>query len=174
MVAVPSRRAPSAVSLEPLTSEPERCAFFAYKNITIGVWTGQADLAAAKAAERAAAIVAARYRAGRSYVGFLLDGLPGPTPEAAEILIRLMGQRDSLACIGYVIEGSGFWASGLRSLISNVYRESGTPGRLKIGTSVDEVAAWLSPKHLEATGLAVAEAELRDALVQARKLGDRG
>lgn len=173
MVASPSPRAPIA-PLEALTSERDRCAFFAYKNITIAVWMGQADLAAAKAAERAAGIMAARHRTGRSYVGFILDGLPGPTPEATEIFTKVMGQRETLACIAYVIEGSGFWASGLRSLVNNVYRESGAAGRLKVATSVEDLAVWLSPKHLEATGTAVPEPELREALLQARRLGDRG
>jgi hypothetical protein len=174
MVTIPGQRPPNAAALERLTSEPGRCEFFAYKNITIGVWTGQADLAGAKAAERAAAMMAVRYREGRSYVGFLVDGLPGPTPEGAEILTKVLGQRDTLSCIACVIEGSGFWASGLRSMVNNVHRESGASGRLKIATSVAEVAAWLSQKHQEATGVAVSVPELLDALVQARRLGGPG
>lgn len=174
MVTFPGQRPSSAAALERLTSEPGRCAFFAYMNISIGVWTGQADVAAAKAAERAAAIAASRYPEGRSYVGFLLDGLPGPTPEAAEVFTRVMGLRESLSCIAYVLEGSGFWASGLRGMVNNVHRDSGSSGRLKIATSVAEVAAWLSRKHLDATGVAVSEPELLDALVQARRLGALG
>lgn len=173
MVAVPSQRSP-ATAPEILTFERERCVFLAYRNITMAVWTGQADLAAAQAAERAARMMAARHRAGRSYVAFILDGLPGPTPDATEILTRLMGQRDSLACIAYVVEGSGFWASGLRGMIANVYRESGAAGRLKIGATLDEVAGWLSSKHQEATGVAISEAELREALQHARRFGDSG
>src|SRR5688572_14272441 len=45
-------------SLEMLVSEPGRCVFLAYKNITIGVWLGQADLRAAQAAVRAGAMMA--------------------------------------------------------------------------------------------------------------------
>jgi hypothetical protein len=171
MVTGPSQRSPSS-ALETLTFERDRCVFLAHRNITIGVWTGQADVAAAQAVERAARIMAARHRAGRSYVGFILDGLPAPTPEATEILTRLMGQRDSLACIAYVIEGTGFWASGLRGMIANVYRNSGTAGTLKVGTSVDDVVGWLSKRHREATGVDVPEAELRDVLLRARSFAD--
>jgi hypothetical protein len=164
----------SSPSLEILSFERDRCMFSAYKNITIGVFTGQADLAAAQAAERAGRMMAARYRAGRSYVAFILDGLPGPTPEATELLTRLMGQRDTLACIAYVVEGTGFWASGLRGMIANVYRESGAAGRLKVGTTIEDIADWLGSRHREATGLAISDTELRDVLAQARRLGHPG
>jgi hypothetical protein len=173
MVAGPSQRSPG-IALETLASERGRCVFLAYKNITIAVWTGQADLAAAQATERAARIMAARYRAGRSVVSFILDGVPGPTPEAGELLTRLMGQRESLACIAYVLEGSGFWASGLRSMITNAYRESGTASRLKIGTNADEIASWLSASHQHITGVAISQADLQQALQQARRLDDSG
>jgi hypothetical protein len=167
-----SQRAPGG-PLEILSSEPGRCVFFAHKNITIGVWTGQADLAAAHAVEHAARVMASRHRAGRTYLAFVLDGLPGPTPEATQVFGRLIGQRDGLGCLAYVVEGSGFWASGLRSMINNMYRDSGASGRFKIGTSIEEVAAWLSVNHQRATGVAVSEEELREVLSQARKLGGR-
>jgi ribosomal protein L20A (L18A) len=157
--------------LELLTSELGRCVFYAYKNITIAVWTGQANLAAAHAVEHAARVMASRHRAGRTYLAFVLDGLPGPTPEATQVFTRLIGQRDGLGCLAYVVEGSGFWASGLRGMINNMYRESGASHRIKIGTSIEEVAAWLSVNHERATGVAVSEAELLEVLSQARKLG---
>jgi hypothetical protein len=167
-----SQRAPGG-PLEILTSEPGRCVFFAYKNITIAVWTGQADLAAANALERAARIMASRHRAGRTYMAFVLDGLPGPTTEATQIFTRLVGQGDGLGCLAYVVEGSGFWASGLRSMITNMYRDSGASRRIRIGTNIDEIAAWLSVNHGPATGVAVSEEELREVLSQARSLGVR-
>jgi hypothetical protein len=171
MVADSSQRSPSS-DLERLTFERGRCVFLGYKNITIGVWSGQADVAAAQATERAARIMAARYRTGRSYVAFVLDGLPGPTPGATEIFTKLMGQRDSLACLAYVIEGSGFWASGLRSMIANAHRDSGAAAVLRIGTSVDDITKWLSERHTDATGVEVSEAEMRDVLLRARSCAD--
>jgi len=134
----------------------------------ISVWLGQADLAAAKANERAAQIMARRYRAGRSFVGFILDGLPGPTPEAMAVFARLMARSAELACMAYVLEGSGFWASGLRSMIGNAHRESGAAARLKVGTTIDEIAEWLSSEHEQRTGVALSTAELHEALLKAR------
>jgi hypothetical protein len=83
-----------------------------------------------------------------------------------------MGQRGKLACIAYVVEGSGFWASGLRSMIANIYRESGAAARLKIDASVDAIAEWLSLRHKEVTGVAISEAELRSVLLRARSFSD--
>ena len=163
-----SQRAPGA-SLETLAGEPDRCALFAHRNLTVGVWLGQADLAAAQATERAARIMEARHPAGRSYVAFILDGLPAPTPDATDLFTKLMGQHDSLACIAYVMEGSGFWASGLRGMINNAYRESGAEGRLRIGTCVEEIADWLSQSHEKATSVAIPAEELRAVLLQARQ-----
>jgi hypothetical protein len=172
MVAGPNQESPDS-PLEVLAFERERCVFLAHKNITIAVWMGQANLAAAQATERAARIMGVRHRAGRSYLAVILDGVPGPAPEATELLARVMGQREGLACIAYVLDGGGFWASGLRGMIGNVYRESGAAGRLKIGTSDEEIAGWLSVKHQEATGVAVSEEELREVLRKARAIGAR-
>jgi hypothetical protein len=160
-------------SLETLAVEHDRCVFLGYKNITIGVWMGQADVTAAHAAVRAGQIMADRHPKGRSYVAFILDGLAGPTPEAAEILTKVMGQRNTLACIAYVIEGSGFWASGLRGLVSNVHRDSRAAGHLKVASSIDSVVEWLSLRHREATGVEVSQADLGDVLLRARAFAER-
>jgi hypothetical protein len=69
-----SNRRSASDSLETLTCERNHCVFLAYKNITIGVWMGAADLAAAQAAERAARMMVARHPRGHSYVAFILDG----------------------------------------------------------------------------------------------------
>ena len=169
MSALPSQ--PSVESLETLIVEP-RCRFFACKNILIAVWIAQADVASALANERAARMMAQRFSAGRSFVGFVLDGLPGPTPEALPVFAKLMARSSELACIAYVLEGSGFWASGLRGMISNAYRESGAAARLKVGTSVEEIAGWLSTNHALHTGVAIGESELREVLLKARGVAE--
>ena len=162
---------PLEPSLEVLTSERGRCVFYAYKNITVAVWTGQAEENAARATERAARAMVARHSAGRSFVAFVLDGLPGPTPEATRVFTEAMGSREGLAHVAYVLEGSGFWASGLRGMINNAHRESGAKARLLVATTIEDVAAWLAPRHEQATGVAVSEEELRSVLANARALG---
>lgn len=159
-------------ALEALNVEPGRCLFFACRNILICVYIGQADLAAALANEQAARTMARRYKGGRSFVGFILDGLPGPTPEAVPVFSRVLARSAELACIAYVLEGSGFWASGLRGMIGNAYRESGSAAQLKIGTSTDQISEWLSAQHARQTGVAIDAGALHAVLLKARSIAE--
>jgi hypothetical protein len=161
-----------ADTLETLIVVPGRCLFFVCGNILICVWIGQADLAAAQANERAARTMARRYKTGRSFVGFILDGLPGPTPEAVPVFAKLMARSAELACIGYVLEGSGFWASGLRGMISNAHRESGAAARLRIATSAEGLSDWLSTQHAQHTGVTIQAAQLCAVLAKARAIAE--
>ncbi len=171
---VPNRALPSpSDALETLVVEPGRCFFGAYRNITISVWAGQANVAAAQVALRAGAEMARRHPGGHSAVCFVLDGLPGPTPEAQPLVAKLLGQRSALKCAAIILEGSGFWASGLRSMINNTHREGGGGTGLKIATTLAELVGWLSDNHEQRTGVAIAPDVLEQALSQARQVGAR-
>lgn len=150
-----------------------RCHFSVYRNIAIGVWVGQADQLAAEAALRVGKEMEVRCPGRHSSVAFLLDGLPGPLPEAMPALTKLFARRPDLACTAIILEGSGFWASGLRSMINNSRREGGGGVPLRIGTSIDEIADWFSAQHAQETGVALTTAELREALAHARQLGEQ-
>jgi hypothetical protein len=166
------KRRPSIGLVETLAMEPGRCHFSVYRNIAIGIWVGQANRAAAEAALRVAKEMAIRSPGRHSSVAFLLDGLPGPLPEALPLLNKLWEKRPDLACTAMVLEGSGFWASGLRSMITNSRREGGGEVPLKIGTSIEEIVDWFSIQHEKATGMDIAPAELREALAFARRRGE--
>jgi hypothetical protein len=168
-----SPASPSIDSLETLSVERGRCHFSAYRNISISVWVGQATVPAVHAAQRAAKEMAARFPNRHSAVSFVLDGLPGPVPEALPLLAKVMGQRGALACVATVLEGSGFWASGLRGMLNNSHREGGGGVLLKIGTTIEDVADWLSEHHYDETGVALTPAQLREALTHARAFGER-
>jgi hypothetical protein len=158
-------------SLETLVVERGRCHFSAYRNITISVWVGQANVAAAQAALGAGKEMARRHPHGHSAVCFVLDGLSGPTPDAQPLIAKVLGQRADLKCAAIILEGSGFWASGLRSMINNIHREGGGNAGLKIATTLAEVVAWLSENHQARTGVAIAPDALAEALSRARQLG---
>jgi hypothetical protein len=159
--------------IETLATVQGRCHFSLYRNIAIGVWVAQADKAGAEAALNVAKTMAERCPDGHSSVAFLLDGLPGPDPEAMPLLTKLWAKRPNLACSAMILEGSGFWASGLRSMVNNSRREGGGEVPLKIGTTVAEVVDWFSTLHAQKTGVAIPVDELADALTFARQLGER-
>jgi hypothetical protein len=133
---------------------------------------GQGNTASAQAALRAAKEMATRYPNRHSTVNFVLDGLPAPAPEAMPLFTRAIAQRSDLACAAFILEGSGFWASGLRSMINNSHREGGGGALLKIATASDQIVDWLSEYHQEQTGVAIAPEELREVLRHARRLGE--
>jgi hypothetical protein len=160
-------------SLETLVVERGRCHVSAYRNITISVWVGQANPAAAHAALRAGQEMARRHPQGHSTGVFVLDGLPGPTPDAQPLIAKVLGQRSSLKCAAIILEGSGFWASGIRAMINNTHREANGGASLKISTTLAEVVGWLSENHEERTGVAIAPDLLEQVLTQARQLGAR-
>jgi hypothetical protein len=164
---------PSIDSLDTLAVERGCCHFSAYKNISISVWVGQATVPSVQAAQRAAKEMTARHPNRHSTVSFVLDGLPAPVPEAMPLLAKMIGGSGQLACAVTILEGSGFWASGLRSMLNNSHREGGGGALLKIATALDQVVDWLSEHHYDETGVALAPSQLLEALTHGRTLGER-
>jgi hypothetical protein len=159
--------------VETLAVERGRCHFSVYRNVAIGVWVAQANRAAAETALRVAKEMSVRCPGRHSSVAFLIDGLPGPMPEAIPALSKLWEKRPDLACSAMIIEGAGFWASGLRSMINNMRREAGGEVPVNIGSSIDQVVEWLSAENARHTGELIEPAELSDALAFARRLGEQ-
>jgi len=158
--------------VETLAVAPGRCHFSVYRNVAIGVWLAQADREAAEMALAVAKEMAKRFSGMHSSAAFLVDGIPGPLPEAMPALTKLWAKRPDLACTGMVIEGGGFWASGLRSMINNTRREGGGEVPVKIGNAIADVADWLSTENARRTGVIIEPDELAQALSYARKLAE--
>jgi hypothetical protein len=167
-----AQRHPSIGFVETLVVVPGRCHFSVYRNVAIGVWVAQANREAAEAALRVAKIMAERFSGRHSSAAFLVDGIPGPMPEAMPALTQLWSKRADLACTAMIIEGAGFWGSGLRSMVNNIRREGGGEVPIKIGSTIGQVVDWLSERNERQTGVAIVPAELENALAHARKLGE--
>lgn len=172
-MASPGKPLASFGLVETVVLERGRCHFSAYRNIAIGVWVAQADRIAAEAALRMKEEMPKRCPGGHSSVVFLLDGLPGPLPEALPLLHKLWERRSDLACTAMILEGSGFWASGLRSMVNNARREGGGEIPLKMGTSIEQVVDWLSALHAQKTHVLIPPTELIEALSFARQLAEQ-
>ena len=157
----------------PVSIEPGIFHYSAWQNISIGVWVGQATGAAVHTLLKFGAQMNRRYPEGHSSVVFILDKLPAPTPEARELLGRMFNARSELLCTGVILEGSGFWASGLRSMIANTHRSSTGNVRLRVSTSLDEALTWFPAEHARASGLEFDPAQLRSELLYAREHGAR-
>lgn len=174
---VPTRRGASRpfssageVAPRELRVEPGVYAYYAYKNVSVGIWVGQAVKSAVAGLVEMSQENAKQHPDGRSSVVFVLDELPAPTPEAQEEMKRVYAS-EGLAITAIVLEGTGFWASGIRSMTNNVSRAAGSSMLLRISTSIEEVVGWLPAAHLERTGVALPAAEFHKALLAMRVLG---
>ncbi|HEX6240632.1 MAG TPA: hypothetical protein VFZ61_07060 [Polyangiales bacterium] len=164
--------APSSPSV--LRVAPGIYQYSAWQNVNIGVWVGQATYEATAGLLEVGAEMRRRYPAGHSSIVFVLDKLPAPTPEARELFAQFLRAGSSLMCNAIVLEGEGFWASGLRAMIGNTHRGASGSVQLGVGTTIDEILAWFPEAHARCTGIAVKAAELRAVLQEHRRINELG
>jgi hypothetical protein len=152
--------------------EPGHFCCSVWQNVSILIWADRATKEALVRIQRVTKHMIERYPKGHSNVAFVLAGVKPPTPEARAIFTHLYNEGVSdLKCLGVVLEGDGFWASTLRSSITNIQLEATRATRLGQYTSIEEVASWMAPLHSERTGVAVTPLQLRVALRAARSDG---
>jgi hypothetical protein len=159
------------ISSSPVLVVPGVFHYNGWKNVSIGVWVGQATVGAVESLFAFGKNMIQLYPDGHSSVVFILDKLPAPHPDARELLAQLFNARSSLACTAVVLEGSGFWASGLRSMIANTHRSATGSVKLRVGTSIDEVLGWFPAEHARLTGIELDRNELRTELMYSREHG---
>lgn len=162
---------PPSSALIDLRTEPGAYYYGAWQGISVGVWVGQATLPAVHGLIEFGSVLARLYPGGHSSIVFILDKVAAPTPEARDLLERVMSARSTLACSAIVLEGSGFWASGIRSMLGNTHRAASGNVLLRVVTTIDEVINWLPSEHARLTGIRVDTHELRSVLSQVREKG---
>jgi hypothetical protein len=171
---LPLPPAPGASSgVVTLRIEPRIYYYSSWQNLTIAVWVGQATGPSVSTLGELSREMIRRHPEGHSSVVFILDKIPAPTPEAREILDKVFHARNDLSCVSVVIEGSGFWASGMRSLMGNTHRASAgaTSTMLRLNTTIEEVVEWMPAAHARRTGVQIDPTEFGVALRQVREQG---
>jgi hypothetical protein len=170
-----TRSAPSALATrgtEPrlpiVSTEPGVYGYESWKNMTIGVWVGQATLQAVRGVHALSREMELQYPEGRSSIVFVADQVAAPTPEARQEMVAVY-ERPGLQCTAIILEGSGFWASGIRSMTSNLHRAAGSSMRLRVHTTIDEVIAWMPAEHQRCTGVALDCEELKRVVIEIRQ-----
>jgi hypothetical protein len=163
----------STEQLSSLRVERDHVSYSLYQNISIAVWVGQATLPVVKAVLEVTQDMIARFPGGHSSVAFVLDGLPAPPTDAQAVLTKAFEKRSQLMVTAIVLEGSGFWASGLRGMLNNTHREANSNTALKIVTHVDPLVGWFAEEHAARTGVVIAPMVLRDVLLYARQVGEQ-
>lgn len=169
----PASNPVSAADLSTLCVERGHVCYLHHQNISISVWVGQATVPTVLAVHEVTKTMIARFPGGHSSISFVLDGLPAPTADAQALLTKAFEKGSQVKVTAIVLEGSGFWASGLRGMLNNSHREANSDMSLKIFTQLDPVVGWFSEEHAARTGVEIAPMQLRDVLLLARQLGEK-
>ena len=161
---------PAGGELRVLDEEPERFAFFAWKNLTIVTWLVSPDAAAV---ERLARVGEARIQeqtTGLTDVHLVLGKISFPDAATREALITESRKAvPHVTTVAVALGGEGFWASAMRSFITGIHVL--LPGRvpLKLFSGLEELARWLPEVHAERTGVAISAAQLSAVLRDAER-----
>jgi hypothetical protein len=157
-----------------LDAEANAFAFCAWENLTIILWATNATGPAVERLAKATWQAIDACPQGISAVHIVANGAALPTAEARAAFVQVIADvGDHLACAAVVLEGSGFWAATLRSVITGIRMLS--PGKfpMKFHESIEEVPRWLPKEHFKLTGTRISAQALSNALTEARIFLDR-
>jgi len=166
-----SSQGPRAVTLE---LEPGRFRFSVWRNISVTMWTGQATIEAGHRILKLSRQLTREFPEGRSQVMIVKAGTPAPDDATTELLKDIFDPSLSrIVCIAAVLEGDGFWASGIRSRMTKMRIAAGSAMAIRTQDTVEEVATWLPEEHANRTGVKVSADALKAMLVASRALETR-
>lgn len=154
--------------------DPGRFRFSVWRNVTMTIWTAQATWEAGERILRLSRQLNQELPHGRSQIMFICDGAPAPDQATSEMLTEIYNPKLSrIVCIAAVLEGTGFWASGIRSRITNMRIAGGNAMAVRTQESIDEVVTWLPREHEQRTGVKLDPNELNAVMFGVRALGTR-
>jgi hypothetical protein len=167
-----SARSSQELQAVTLDHDPDRFRFSVWRNISITVWSAQATLDAAERVLRISRQLNLDFPEGRSQVMIICPRTPAPEGRASELLTEIYDPNLSrILCIAAILEGSGFWASGIRSRMTNMRNAAGGAMIMRTQETIEEVVSWLPDEHAQRTGVRVGASELKTVLTAVRRLG---
>jgi hypothetical protein len=149
--------------------ETEGCVFASWQNVLIAIWTTQGTGPLADKLGEVARPFSKSHPEGFSSVHVIGKSPPLPTSEARDKLIALMGDfSGNVACIGTVLEGSGFWASAVRSFIVGMRLLAPRTFEMQIYARLAELTTWMVGPHAARTGVELDPVQLERVLAKLR------
>lgn len=143
----------------------DSCVMATWRNITLGVWAGEATVTLATQFANVADQAVAQSSSKLSSVHLIINDAPVPGAEARAVLDALAERHAArTACVATMIEGSGFRVSAMRSFLTGMLVLRRQPFKVKTCATIDEVANWMAERHTEDSGVAVTSDELRTVL----------
>lgn len=153
--------------LELRGEHPGAMRFWAFKNIGICAWSGQATQTAMQIVIQSVEGLLTSRTESCSYIHMIAHGVPLPEAAARSAMIELMRRQEArTACAAIVIYGAGFWTSAMRSAVTGIRVLVPRSFDYRIHGSVAEVLEWFPKQHARRTGVDVSVGELEVALMQ--------
>lgn len=150
--------------------EPGVCAIGSWQNVIVCVWWSAGTGAAVERLERFMNVLRDKESGRASHIHLLKDRAGIPSPEARAGFIRLMRERtDEIACCAVVVGGTGFWASTMRSAITNMRFLAPRDFELRLHGAASEIPHWLSQTHAQRANNAITEEDLGRVLHDAEE-----
>lgn len=125
-----------------------------FQNVIVTVWGTRSTVATIEHLDSAAHQLWARHPTGISSLHLILhsEGMPDGAARAA--LNKLTDvHAPHLACVATLVQGSGFWASAMRGLLTSLHFLVRRPFKARICASLEEMASWLVEPHARMTGV---------------------
>jgi hypothetical protein len=166
----PSFVEPTRVELSVMAVEAGACTIYGWHNLTIVVWCGQASAASVLKLDQVSALCRKRDPHGHSAVHIVHEPTLLPSVEARAALVRMMNENAGfLAAIAIVVQGHGFWATAMRSVVTAMRIVGSRAFELRINGTIHEVAEWIPAVHFKRTGINIGSDALLHALQQAER-----
>lgn len=164
------RRAVVAVGHEPpadlpvITYAAPGCVMAHWRGISIVVWATQATAMHVHEMVKLTDEIGKTFSRG-SNVSLAVNRAPLPTYEARRAIHELTRQHEkNIICTATLIEGTGFWASAVRSLVTSLHLVGRWSFELQTFSDIDSLSTWVAPIHARATGTNIEAKELAGAI----------
>lgn len=166
---------PSAISHRTAGRRPPRtlyettgCLMAQWENVTIVIWATQGTLELCEKLDEVSEPLHLEHPNGGSAI-HIVAGAPLPEADVRDKLAEMTRRyADRLACVGTVLEGSGFWASTLQSFIITIHSFARRPFKAATFSSIAELTRWLPPLHGKRTSVHFTPIELERILTDLR------
>lgn len=161
--------------LSPAAAERGVCAIGTWQNVVVIVWWTAGNGPAAEQLARVTARMRETHPEKVSHI-HLLKNLAGlPSSAARSTLVKIMREHgEGIANCAVVVGGTGFWASTMRSAITNMRMLAPGNFEMRLHASPVEIVEWLPRAHTERTGVTLAPDMLVKLLQQAEVWLDDG
>jgi hypothetical protein len=173
-MSAPASAASQATRAVTLDLDPGRFRFCVWRNVSVTIWTNQMTLEAGQRVLKLSRQLSREFPQGRSQIMVVTAGTMPPDETTTEVVKEIYDPKISrILCIAAVLEGEGFWASGIRSKMTMMRMAAGNAMAIRTDDSIEDVPTWLPQEHAKRTGVKFSASELRSMLLAVRALDTR-